>query len=300
MSIIKSFSVKNGDTFYIKHNSPNFTVIDCNLIDERKEEIMDEICKESKGKTITRFISTHPDDDHIKGIEYYDERSKIINFYCVENKVTKEKETDSFKKYCELRDSEKTFFLKYGCERAYLNKNGKNENGEEIGSSGLFILWPKTDNKHFKEALKQANDGKSPNNISPVIQYSLEKGVNVLWFGDLEYCFMEDIEDVIELPQVDVVFAPHHGRDSGELPTSWLDKIKPKVIVIGEASSDNLNYYPGYNTITQNSAKDITMVCEKGKVHFYSSNDNYAKRSYLTDEALSDDEKGYYIGTLKL
>ena len=38
MSVIKSFSVKNGDTFYIKHNSPNFTVIDCNLIDERKEE----------------------------------------------------------------------------------------------------------------------------------------------------------------------------------------------------------------------------------------------------------------------
>ena len=42
------------------------------------------------------------------------------------------------------------------------------------------------------------------------------------------------------------------------------------------------------------------MVCEEGKVHFYSSNDNYAKRSYLTDESLSDDEKGYYIGTLKL
>ncbi|CAM4346215.1 hypothetical protein COEX109129_19890 [Corallococcus exiguus] len=31
MSIIKSFSVGNGDMFYIKHNSDNFTIIDCNL-----------------------------------------------------------------------------------------------------------------------------------------------------------------------------------------------------------------------------------------------------------------------------
>ena len=29
MSIIKSFSVGEGDMFYIQHNSDNFTVIDC-------------------------------------------------------------------------------------------------------------------------------------------------------------------------------------------------------------------------------------------------------------------------------
>ena len=41
MSIIKSFSVGNGDLFYINHGSDNFTVIDCNLQDDRKKEIMD-------------------------------------------------------------------------------------------------------------------------------------------------------------------------------------------------------------------------------------------------------------------
>lgn len=29
MSVIKSFSVGEGDMFYIEHNSDNFTVIDC-------------------------------------------------------------------------------------------------------------------------------------------------------------------------------------------------------------------------------------------------------------------------------
>ena len=31
MSIIKSFSVGEGDMFYIDHNSDNFSIIDCNL-----------------------------------------------------------------------------------------------------------------------------------------------------------------------------------------------------------------------------------------------------------------------------
>ena len=29
MSIVKSFSVGNGDMFYINHGSDNFTIIDC-------------------------------------------------------------------------------------------------------------------------------------------------------------------------------------------------------------------------------------------------------------------------------
>lgn len=43
MSIIKSFSVGNGDMFYIKHNSDNFSIIDCCLTDDNKEDIVNEI-----------------------------------------------------------------------------------------------------------------------------------------------------------------------------------------------------------------------------------------------------------------
>ena len=67
MSIIKSFSVGNGDMFYIEHGSDNFSIIDCNLDSEQKEEIMDEICKIGGSKGIMRFISTHPDEDHFHG-----------------------------------------------------------------------------------------------------------------------------------------------------------------------------------------------------------------------------------------
>lgn len=103
MSIIKSFSVGNGDTYYIKHGTNNFTVIDC-CLDDRADEITKEIAFESSTKEIHRFISTHPDEDHIHGLEILNESWPIINFYCVSNEAYKRDPTVSFNKYCELRD----------------------------------------------------------------------------------------------------------------------------------------------------------------------------------------------------
>lgn len=98
MSEIKSLSVDNGDMFYINHNTDNFSMIDCNITDERKSEILDEVKNLAGKKGVVRFISTHPDQDHIQGIEYLDELGLIKNFYCVDNNVSKSTETESFKK----------------------------------------------------------------------------------------------------------------------------------------------------------------------------------------------------------
>ncbi|MBP7067673.1 MAG: hypothetical protein KBB04_05275 [Methanothrix sp.] len=59
-----------------------------------------------------------------------------------------------------------------------------------------------------------------------------------------------------------------------------------------------LNYYDGYNTITQNSAGDITFECDSGKTHIYVSNPDYLVDS-LDDENLQD-SYGKYIGTLNV
>ena len=75
--------------------------------------------------------------------------------------------------------------------------------------------------------------------------------------------------------------------------------ISPKVIILGEAPSEHLKYFNNYNTITQNSAGDITLLCETGKVHFYCSESTYKKRDYLIDEKRYDKELGYYIGSLE-
>ena len=144
-----------------------------------------------------------------------------------------------------------------------------------------------------------AKDGKSPNNISPIIQYSLQDGVTVLWFGDLEEEFMEKIKDIIELPKADIIFAPHHGRNSGKIPKKWMDNINPKIVIIGEAPSDKINYLSGYNTITQNTAGDIIFDCYSNNVDIYVSKENYSV-DFLKDKKKLGKFNGTYIGTLEL
>lgn len=281
-------AVNDGDMFYIKHNSDNFTIIDCNLSEDNGERIVSEILAESQEKGIVRFISTHPDDDHICGLEYLDDRMKIRNFYCVKNEATKADETTDFERYCELRDSSKVFYIEKGCSRRWMNVED-----EERKSSGIDILWPDVTNSFFKEELDK--DGKSPNNISPIIQYSLVDGVRAMWMGDLEEAFLENIEDDLKLPKIDVLFAPHHGRE--KVPTKLLDDLNPKLIIIGEAPSHHLHYFRGYNTITQNSAGDAILECVENKIHIYVSNDKY-KVDFLDQEGTST--FGNYIGTLNL
>jgi len=293
MSVVKSLSVGNGDMFYIKHNTDNFTIIDCSLSEDNKHRIVNELKSESKGKGVIRFISTHPDDDHICGLEYLHRKMNLINFYCVKNEATKPDETDDFEQYCDLRDDEKrAFYIFRGCTRKWMNQND-----QERMHSGIRILWPDRGNEFFQGALESAKDGDSWNNISPIIQYSLDEGAEIIWMGDLEKEFMEDVEYSITLPAVDILFAPHHGRDSGTVADTWLDEMKPSVIVIGEAPSQHLNYYPGFNTITQNSAGDITFDCVAGKVHIYVSEWDYSV-DFLDNEDMSN-TYGNYIGTLQ-
>jgi beta-lactamase superfamily II metal-dependent hydrolase len=297
MSIIKSFSVGLGDMYYIKHGSENFTMIDCCLKPENREAIVKEIKEEKKGKDITRFISTHPDGDHIQQLDYFDDEVEILNFYCVKNEATKSSETNSFKRYCELRDSSKAFNVYKGCKRKWMNDDGPDSNGKELGSSGINILWPDTGNAEYKAELQKAKDGTAFNNISCIIQYKLKNSVTAVWMGDLETDFMESIKDEVSLQKTNILFAPHHGRKSGKIPQEWLDTMNPDIIVMGEANSKDSDYasYPNHNKIRQNSAKDITFECESGKVHIYSSNENYTA-DFLTNENKSS--FNYYIGSI--
>ncbi len=293
MATVRSFTVGNGDMFYIDHNSDNFTIIDCQLFGEHKDWLTKEIKEKTKDKGITRFISTHPDEDHIQGLEHLDKEVPICNFYVVKNSATKPDESVSFKHYCKLRDGNKAYYVEKGCSRRWMNLEG-----EGRGSSGINILWPNPSNSHFKTALKEAGDGTKFNNISLVARYSAQNSASFMWIGDLETQFMEDIYSDIDLKSTTIVFAPHHGRKSGKLPDKWLDKLKPKIIVIGEAKSRHLHYYSGYNKITQTRAGDITFEIESGKVHCYASNKGYGLRDWLKNEKKTD--RNYYIGTLNL
>lgn len=296
MSIVKSLSVGDGDMFYIKHENDTLTIIDCCMSEEDRGRIVEELKRESKGKRIKRFISTHPDNDHIKGLKYLFDNMNIPNFYCVKNEANKRDTGDDFETYCELREAQKTY-LKKGCRRRWLNKDDDERRGRR--GSGIQVLWPDTNNKYYKDALENASNCEVPNNISCILNYKLKNCVRVLWMGDLLEEFMKNVECELAklLCKADILFAPHHSRDSGTIPRDLHKIIDPKIIVVGEASSKHLNYYDGYHTITQNSAGDITFECISGKVHIYVSKTDY-NVDFLYDENIQNTLYGKYIGTL--
>lgn len=297
MSIIKSFSVDHGDMFYIEHGSSNFTMIDCHLTNknENKDSIVEEIRERASKKDIVRFISTHPDDDHIHGIEELFDKVSIPNFYCVKNEATKIKETISFNKYCELRDSDKAFYIEKNSHRKWMNHSD-----DERGSSGINILWPNTKNEKYKDELAKAKEGISYNNMSAIIKYSIENGAKALWMGDIETNFLESVALDIDFTEIDILFAPHHGRDSGKIPSSILEILNPKIIVIGEAPSANINYIGEYNTIKQNTARDIIFDCSGNEIHVHVGNEDYGELFLVNLGRPDIDDDHTYIGSIEL
>ncbi|MEA5666189.1 MBL fold metallo-hydrolase [Stenotrophomonas sp. MH1] len=294
MPVVKSYSVGNGDMFYIRHGSDNFTIIDCDLNAENAAEILDDLRMAGAGKGIHRFICTHPDEDHFGGIERLDDALPIHNFYVVKNQAIKDNETTSFTRYCILRDGPKAYYIEKNCKRKWMNLSDT-----ERGSSGITVLWPDVENDHFKQALADCDAGYSYNNTSAVIRYQLEGGASFLWLGDLHTDFMESITESIDLTKTTVVFAAHHGRHSGKIPNSWLEKLDPQIIVIGEAPSRHLNYYSGYKKITQNRAGDITFDCVGELIHIYTSNPDY-EGDALPLMDLGQDGFPNYLGTLEV
>ena len=306
MAVVKSFSVGEGDMYYINHGSDNFTMIDCclagekcTLTDTERLAILKELKRINGEKGVNRFISTHPDEDHIGGLEMLDSAVSILNFYCTENNARKPFPTDSFEYYRKIRDSERCSFLWSGMRRRWLNDSNM-DNEDDPGSSGISILWPQEGNKEFKDEQFKADAGDSFNNISPILLYQIENGPSFMWMGDMEKDFLVKIKDKIPWPNVDVLFAPHHGRDSGKVPQEILRQIKPQLIIIGEADSDHLNYYSGWNTLTQISAGDITFRNDGALTDVYCSFYTYDPDiAILKDLGNYDTEYGNYLGTFR-
>lgn len=283
---------------YIKHDSSNFSVIDCNLLEDKRDIILEEIEEESRNKTITRFISTHPDEDHIHGIEYLF-NGKIQNFHLVDNKVNKLEDTESFNKYKELRDKNLTnkFSISKDCERRYISAGDG-----IIESSGIKMLWPDLKNYFFQKELKMSNDdpSHSPNNLSPILTYS-NGSFKAMFMGDLTTEYMEVIEPYVNWEKINVLLAPHHGRKSGHIPAKIMKQINPDIIIIGIEPSKDADYYNNYNTLRQSECGDIMIDFSNEKLDIFVKNFKYNKKhsELFQSNNHSPETQMKYIGSFK-
>ena len=89
-----------------------------------------------------------------------------------------------------------------------------------------------------------------------------------MWMGDLETDMLQEYYDTCkdEIPHVDILFQPHHGRKSGTLPADLLKALSPKLIIIGNAPSEHIDYltYLTQSVVTVLRAIPLGIV---GRVH---------------------------------
>src|SRR5947209_329004 len=336
MPRVHFLNVNHGDCAIIEHLSGHVTVIDVCAAEKVGEPVVHMSMSESliqysksagvsgnfnrrkypdnpiaymkdRGLTsVFRFISTHPDMDHLDGIKHFFEEFRPINFWDTDN--TKEIEgfnggkydQDDWDFYLGLRDGNpqtdpKRLALYSGAKGPYYNQN---ENGEG-GGDGLAILAP------TPELVADANEREDWNDSSYVILYRTGNK-RILFSGDSHDQTWEHILDrwPSDVANVDVLVAPHHGRDS-DRSYDFLDIVQPKLTLFGNARSEERRVgvwnRRGLLFLTNNQAGTIILDVNSTGLHIYVSHKPFAEafvegRGYATH--YDSDVRGWYIGTL--
>lgn len=223
------------------------------------------------GKSIFRFIMTHPDMDHMSGLyRLGTEGIPIVNFWDTDNKKDVSK-SDVYGKY-DFNDWETYQTLRMSTDSPKVLKLLKGDQRDFFQQDGIKILSP------TKELVEKANQKKSWNLLSYVllIEYA---GHKIILGGDADCEVWESLasENKELLENISILKAPHHGRNSGYCQSA-VSIMKPlwTVCSVGKKpSQDAHNKYRNYtqklvlstrfrgNIVAEISAGGIlTMSCE--------------------------------------
>ena len=312
METIDFLNVKQGDCSVVRHNSGHVTVIDvCNAkpIDTSSEKILAAMATLEKGvsgnfqqkkypvnpisylldrgiKNVFRYIQTHPDMDHMDGIEAFFEEFQPLNFWDTDNKKEIEDSAwthspyneKDWKFYKNLRDTKpaenpRRLALLNNAQGQYWNV-GDDGSG---GGDGLHVLAP------TRELVESANEADQDyNDCSYVLLY--RTGSNRIVFGgdshdDTWKHILENHRD--DVTDVDLLIAPHHGRDSGR-SYEFLDVLRPTLTFFGNARSEHLAYSAwrnrGLSYVTNNQANCMVVDASQAPMVLYVTHENFARK----------------------
>lgn len=322
MGVIHFLNVKEGDCTLIQHPSNHNTVIDVSNATNVEMEIIEESFAHKGGNhrqkenpvnpieyfnnlgidSIFRFVLTHPDMDHMDGIKALFDSFKVYNFWDTENEKVIDENTgwgkynkDDWDFYQDIRGNKTSPTVLH----LYANSKGQFYNLNEDGSSGadgLYILAPTAD------LVAEANKSEDYNDCSYVILYKTSNK-KIIFAGDSacktwDYILENHETDVTD---VDILLAPHHGRSTGG-NDDYLDVLKPKLTLFGNAKSDYLDYASwnnrGLDFITNNQA-DCIILDTSGinGIDVYVTYETFAKK-INPDTDNNNIYKAWYIMTV--
>ncbi|SHL75331.1 ComEC/Rec2 family competence protein [Flavobacterium chilense] len=335
MSIIHFLNVLEGDCNIIQHDSGRVSVIDVsnayNDFDTDEEIAVKEsqMRKDMHERTqvptdkkdygqkktpdnpilylkklgvndIFRFIITHPDMDHLDGIQDLFTEFNITNLWDTDNKKEISDKAGSggynmqdWEFYKSIRDCKHV-----PCKRLTYFSNDSNQYYNE---DYMEILSPTS------KTLDECNKSSNWNDSSYVILYTPPKknGGNwkILFSGDSEDLTWQHIlENHSEkIKDVDVLLAPHHGRNSGR-NFDFLSTVNPKTTLFGNANSKHLAYdrYKSGVKITNNQAGYVILDITENYLRIYVKNLEFArdfrhKRDWEGEPTFAESLDAYFL-----
>lgn len=225
-------------------------------------------------KDIFRFIISHPDMDHLDGIRDLYQDFTVTNTWDTNN--NKELDGGNGGKY----NSEDWDFYKNLRDGNYTNTKRltlySGNTGDHYSNDHLHILSPTPELVNFANAISDYNE------LSYAILYTPPKAGGGTWkilfagdgCDDTWKHIINKHRDLVS--DVDVLLAPHHGRGSNR-DFSFLDVLKPRLTLMGNASSTHLAYnnYPEIR-ITNNQAGYIVLDISLERLGIYVKNEEFA------------------------
>ena len=234
-------NVGKGNCTVIKFPSGNLAVIDIDnsKINNETDVLQDPIQfinDNYPGESIFRFVLTHPDMDHMSGLDELHQNRSITNFW--DTKHNKNMEIDKlhlggykkedWEKYQELRirdENPKVLHI-------YQNSEPKSYWAED----GIKILGPS------KAMIDKANETEEYNHCSYVLKVE-HKGITVLLGGDATKEAWQDIlaycgEDELN---ANIFLAPHHGSPDN-IEENVFKHISPQYVIISDHRGHSYDY----------------------------------------------------------
>ena len=191
--------------------------------------------KQQNCKYIFRYIQTHPDLDHMRGLTALREAGyKITNFWdtyhCKQPDFFSQSDKEDWAQYQSLRSG-------LGCKVLNLHRGSQKKFWAE---DGIEILAP------TPVIVQLANLKKNWNNLSYVLRLTYG-GIRIIFGGDAE----EDVwKSIVEYYgsdlKCDILKASHHGRDSGYYKEA-VKLMNPQYTIVSVGKKPSTDAHNKYN-----------------------------------------------------
>lgn len=248
---IHIIDVGQGDSILIKTPNSKTLLIDGGT--NESEHIVKGYLKKHKIKTIDFLIATHPDSDHIGGLDAVVNKFNVKGLYLPEQTI--------------ISDSYNDLISACNQKQVPLNYVYKGDNFSIDNYIDLFVLSP----SYIQD----------DNNLNSIVFKLSFKNKSFLFTGDAESSNESDIINSFNLEDIDFLKVGHHGSKSSTT-SEFLDETTPDVAVI---SCGYKNQYGHPHNTTLKNLKDHNVTTYRtdlsGDIVLYSNGEIiYTKKKY--------------------